>query len=75
MTRYDIKYKSKNTNAPNLTTNLKFMLTQLSKRISDLTVEKSKLSKHVKAKDKEYNILQEAYKKMSEQFAINQIEV
>lgn len=75
MTRYDIKYKSKNINTPNLTTNLKFMLTQLSKRIRDLTVENSKLSKHVKAKDKEYKILQEAYKKMSEQFAINQIEV
>lgn len=75
MTRYDIKYKSKNIATPNLITNLKFMLTQLSKRIRDLSAENVKLSKHFKVKDKEYKILQEAYQKMREQFAINQIEV
>ena len=75
MTRYDVKYKSKNIATPNLTTNLKFMLTHLNKRNRDLSEQNAKISKHMKAKDKEYIILQEAYKKMSEQFAVNQIEV
>lgn len=74
-----MKYKylstSKNSSTPNLITNLKFMITQLNKRNRDLSAENAKISKCMKFKDKEYRILQEAYKKLSEQLLVNKIEV
>lgn len=74
-----MKYKylstSKNLSTANLTTNLKFMLTQINKRNRDLSAENAKIMKKMKIKDKEYRIIQEAYKKLSEQLTVNKIEI